>query len=662
MAEEFSLPQGVDWISRLCNALVKIQRKRKAELNSINKVVSKDPVALAKSYIQPDGQDLNPVERIEDEGLTSRARLIELIFHFFKRHLYTQTGNNQLIILADAGMGKSALLGMLKMMHLTSFFPQEKDCVLLKLGPDTLTTIKAIPNELDTILLLDSLDEDPCLTTQGAEERLLEILDATTAFYRVIITCRTQFFPKYEEDALKRPGYLRVGAYTCPLKFLSYFSDAQVETFLHKRYRSYLNLFRRNTKIEKAQYLIEHMGALRCRPMLLTYIDDLLNSPICQKDFVTEFEIYTALVEQWLLREQKHRGIDKMQLHHACLILAGEMMLQNKRSISNAELSELYDKYPQLKLIPRDHITGRSLLNMDSDRNYRFAHYSIQEFMVAYRIMHDDAWRPAAPLPYSDVIVSLFRSCRDRDAFQINRNVQTYLWECGCHEELGLVKVPAGEFLMGSGVDEGGADEYPQRHVYLDEYYIDKYPVTVARYRQFCTATERHMPDAPRWGWHDEHPVVNVSWEDAAAYAHWAGMALPTEAEWEKAARGVDGRTYPWGSAWDAKKCRNSVGRNHPGSTSPVGYYADGASPYGVYDLAGNVWEWCADWYDEGYYRTAPDRNPTGPATGTARVLRGGAWRYDNPDYFRAAVRYWYNPGIGYYYYGFRCVLRSPGP
>jgi formylglycine-generating enzyme required for sulfatase activity/uncharacterized caspase-like protein len=226
-----------------------------------------------------------------------------------------------------------------------------------------------------------------------------------------------------------------------------------------------------------------------------------------------------------------------------------------------------------------------------------------------------------------------------------------------------LVLIPAGEFLMGStdADKSAGSDEKPQHTVYLDAYSIYKTEVTVAQYRTFCTATNRTMPPEPDWKWQDTHPVVNVTWDDAQAYAAWAGASLPTEAQWEKAARGGDGRPYPWGQTWDAGKCSNSVGNNNPGKTSPVGSYPAGASPYGCLDMAGNVWEWCADWY--GSYTNAPAKNPTGPTTGTARVLRGGSWYNKHPAYLRAAYRFSYSRPTGRYgILGLRCVVRLPGP
>ncbi len=206
-----------------------------------------------------------------------------------------------------------------------------------------------------------------------------------------------------------------------------------------------------------------------------------------------------------------------------------------------------------------------------------------------------------------------------------------------------MIRIPAGEFLMGSDSTkdkDAGDNEMPQHRVYLDEYWIAKYPVTQAQYLGFVKATNQRIPDD--WDKKQKapltnklnHPVIQVDWNDAVAYCRWLAQMtgkpyrLPTEAEWEKAARGADGRIYPWGNVVpDAT--RLNFNRN-VGTTTEVGKYPSGASPYGVLDMAGNVWEWVADWCGEKYPSGAssPARNPAGPSSGTYRVLRGGSWYY----------------------------------
>lgn len=212
------------------------------------------------------------------------------------------------------------------------------------------------------------------------------------------------------------------------------------------------------------------------------------------------------------------------------------------------------------------------------------------------------------------------------------------------------VAVPAGPFLMGSDKrhDVQAYDsELPQHTVTLDAYRIGTYPLTVAEYACFVTATQRSAPSGnPTWGQQTEradHPVVNVSWEDVVAYAQWLSQMtgrpwrLPTEAEWEKAARGTDGRVYPWGNQWEKTRANTSDGG--AGTTTPVGAYVDqgDASPYGAHDLAGNVWEWCSTRHRRYPYKSDDGREDMSGRT-DARVLRGGAWN-SAPQFVRGACR-----------------------
>lgn len=242
-----------------------------------------------------------------------------------------------------------------------------------------------------------------------------------------------------------------------------------------------------------------------------------------------------------------------------------------------------------------------------------------------------------------------------------------------------MMYVPEGNFMMGS--DTGEIDERPMHEVWLDAYWVDKYEVTNDQFSKFVRET-KYQTDAeakgesygyvgdwefiPGANWmapegegsdidsRQNHPVVHMSWNDANAYCAWVGGNLPSEAQWEKAARGVeDERKYPWGEIINTNMLNYNMSI---GVTTEIGSYPDGASPYGLLDMAGNVLEWGNDWYDGEYYSENDNHNPVGPGSGEGKVLRGGAWSA------RGAVakvyyRYWKYPPTTNSLYGFRCVI-----
>lgn len=265
-------------------------------------------------------------------------------------------------------------------------------------------------------------------------------------------------------------------------------------------------------------------------------------------------------------------------------------------------------------------------------------------------------------------------------------------------DEMEMVYVPEGKFLMGSANSDNQAQdhEFPQHIVSLDSFWIDRTEVTNAMYAVFVeqsgyvtqTETDRNgfILSGSKWvaakvaNWRRprgtgssyegllDHPVVQVTWEDAYKYCEWAGRRLPTEAEWEKAARGTNGQVYPWGDQLPDGSRANLTDSNLRvewadkslddgySFTSPVGNFPKGASPYGGLDMAGNVWEWVTDWYGEDYYANSPSSNPTGPGQSETRVLKGGSWHGYN-SYLRSAARGAHMPNLSYDSHGFRCAL-----
>jgi len=263
--------------------------------------------------------------------------------------------------------------------------------------------------------------------------------------------------------------------------------------------------------------------------------------------------------------------------------------------------------------------------------------------------MSDNAFINLKVIP---LLVSALALC----TLACSENGETALVVTPIQPEMALI--PGGEFLMG---DSSDGDHNPVHKVYIDSFFIDKYEVTNAQYYEFCLQSQEEHRLPEFWGsgyfrsapYFPNHPVVGVSWADAKAYAEWAGKRLPTEAEWEYAARGgLVGKKYPLGDVLDSTLANYTIGGEVIGLVAVGSYPPNG---YGLYDMAGNAVEWTLDYYDGNYYAVSPDTSPQGPEKGKFRVIRGGGWHSGpscNRVYFRNAL-----PGnFRDYNVGFRCA------
>ena len=233
------------------------------------------------------------------------------------------------------------------------------------------------------------------------------------------------------------------------------------------------------------------------------------------------------------------------------------------------------------------------------------------------------------------------------------------------HPEMALI--PAGEFVMGSPDEEGKSNEHPRHNVYLDAFYIDKYEVSFKNFEDYLASNPKQYPTIT--GWVDRKarpdmlnkPVFGFQWKRCKNYCEWKGKRLPTEAEWERSAKGVEGRNYPWGDEPpDDKRANfgNCCSIQKGSALSRVGSFEKGKSPEEVFDLGGNVAEWVYDWYDKKYYEKGPYKNPKGPAKGKHHVIRGGAWN-SLPVYLRSSSRYGDSDAKDYYGIGCRCAKNA---
>ncbi len=669
---------------------VRLPGTRAEVIQAVEREFGQDLRLLERCYVTPDLQDFNPPDEMNSPSLiVSRQPAFQLIDDFIARPSLTESGQRCLFVLGDAGMGKTSLLLMLAARHFASRKTGNQDCVLIKLGPDTLGRIAAVPNPARTVLLLDSLDEDPAAHdhAEGAQGRLLELLPLLVGFHRVILTCRSQFFPENSPHLTTLQGHFVVGPYECPLKYLALFNDAQVDEYLAKHYRpggvfqrlSRALLGEPDTNLAEAREAAKAMESLRLRPLLLSRIDDFVSRDgrPCV-DFHNRYAVYHRMVDQWLMRDApKHQGMTTQESWRVAVLLALHLTRQGRRKISRQALGEI----DGLQDIPRFKLEARSLLNRNKDREFQFAHNTIQEFLLAHAILDGAADFDVAGLALSR---EAFRFLIDGKRFLNRETVDLRGARADFPEAaielvhldfgLELVAIAPGEFLMGSPPDENGREDNETQHqVRLTQpFWLGRYPVTQAEYE----AVMGHNPSdfkGPR------RPVEQVDWHEATAFcarlterARAAGclpegfaFRLPTEAEWEYACRA--GTTSAFN---DNSECTKGTGKdpalqrlgwfgkNSGNQTHPVGEKTPNA--WGLHDMHGNVWEWCLDRQRE--YTADSQTDPLGPESPAARrVVRGGSW-YFQARHCRAAFRGRFEPGFRGHYLGLRLAAgQEPG-
>jgi len=529
------------------------------------------------------------------------------------------------------------------------------------------------------LLILDGFDEITAQVTPELTRRNFDKLDALVdERARVLLTCRTHYFrdrPEVETLLERRASLPEmgtrqgtelyqaiVGRPNYRILYLCEFDEPKIIAYLQKACG---DEWRRDWKTIRSIY---NLWDLARRPVLLDMVVKSLPQLLERKGEVTAAGLYDVYTGFWIHRDDWRAILTPAGKAAFSEELAWRLWTANRERLHYAELTDLAQELLRGEHFKPGAISATALsqadieyaahevrtaafLTRDAEGNYGFAHWSFMEFFVARRLARRLLDGSAPEVPINEEIRGFITQL-------IGGKIPEYeAMEAPegpvLSEVEGMICVPPGPFVL------GGEDGFPMQIVRLEEgFFISRYPVTNAQYRRFMEAggyekqeywsdegwqwkqqeerTEPRYWNDPKWNQPDQ-PVVGVNWYEAEAYARWSGMRLPTEMEWEKAARGIDGREYPWGDGFDPDKCNtyeSGIGR-----TSPVGKYSPGGdSPYGLADVAGNIWEWCADWYDEGK---------------DTKVLRGGSWS-DNRWVARCSCRLWVAPRNWFASWGFR--------
>ena len=653
-------------------------------------------------FIDTQGQNITP--SVEDEAQTSSAFIVKkkLIPFFLKTAFKKKERDKFYLVLADSGMGKTTFMINLYLRY-TSFFSYGNrfNIRLLPFGNgkiiEKIDEIKKKEDPSQTILLLDAFDEYQKLIPPDLpdgltdEERfrkvLEEVIDAVEDFREVVITSRTQYFPGQEDKSyiLKIRRFSKEEGYHELVKlYISPFDNHEIQRYLNRKYGVFK--FWNKAKKQTAKRIVYNSHKLMVRPMLLDYIDYLVGS---NQDFVNTYQIYETLINKWIDREGDKREYQpiyreklKRNLHKYSQLVAVKIYERRKTTnllqLCKADATDINVELKDYQM------TGQSLLTRDAESNWKFAHKSILEFFLAKEITENIDF--ALQFDFSGMDMSKdFCSEKGIGSFVISN----------------YIRIPGTEFLMGSPESEFNREEIETRHrVKLSDYYMYKYAVTVADFKKFIEDSD-YLTDAEkgdgsyRWKgteWKQEkginwkhgvsgkergtgeynHPVVHVSWNDAVAYCAWLSaktsktFRLPTEAEWEFACRA--GTTTPFNTGDNLSTDQANYNGNFPYCYNKKGIYRETTVPvnhfqpngFGLYNMHGNVWEWCNDWYDEKSYDESKANgtveNPGGSKNGSFRIVRGGGWHTYGQN-CRSAYRSNYIPNRSYSNLGFRLVF-----
>ena len=681
----------------------------------VRKKLQKDPITIkeikvaasdrSKIYIRQDCQDNDPAA---GEAPVQLRPIFAELDYLLGPPLHARC----IMILADSGMGKTALLSKYYAYHWSSAKRSARfDLLVVPLNrPDADEVIGRVPAEKrnQTVLFLDALDEDP-FANMDCQKRLEYIAGLAEIFYCVLITCRTQFFSN--EAAITIPALIPVIAgpvslgETPPISFkkiyMSPFSNIQMRHYLWKRFllRFHPIIFRSALRTAK------RFADLISRPMLLTYIQDLVNE---KRELQYTFEVYQTIVEEWLKREItiKNLAKDATKLLDFSYKMAGELFAKGLDRLPENVLKEMADSFiVELKYHNRLHlkeIQQRSLLNRDDRGNWKFAHRSIMEYLLVrecfnlgvqpFWVLAGKPWTNemkvfASEMSCSkqferftginikgidlDFMVTPFTGAKLNCSFTVRDIVYHMHW------------IRPGKFDMGSPAEEKGRSNDEKQHevILTNSFWLSETAVTRALWIAVMGTNPRtsvnlqmkrvsmeikrlSMKKKPTKFNESQLPVECVSWDDCQEFIRKINqmkpgldLRLPTEAEWEYACRAGTKTKYYWGDEFDKIKNYAWWKGNSEGCTHPVGKMK--ANPWGLYDMIGNVWEWCQDYYGKNYQEN-PKQNPTGPAGGSDRVLRGGCYWNDSTANLRSAYRNKSSPAYGGDNFGFRFLRSVP--